>query len=124
MQHWYIKIYPPPNRGGYLCTKLNSCWKTAAIPNRQREASDKKGCVICAKPGQIRHTDLPLEKFYTLADPCELKTAFRALIAANVLPNCDQGIGTAAKFLEILSLLFKDRRISVGPLRTGTDIPA
>ena len=47
----------------------------------------KKGCVICAKPGQIRHTDLPLEKFYTLADPCELKTAFRALIAANVLPN-------------------------------------
>ena len=96
----------------------------------------KKGCVICAKPGQIRHTDLPhkcyyihviiedtelasmlnaIADFYTPAEPSKLETAFRALIAANVLPNWDQGIGTAAKFLEILSLLFKDSRISADP---------
>ena len=56
-----------------------------------------------------------IEDFYTSTDPCKLETTFRALIAANVLPNWDQGIGSASKFLENLSLLFKDSRISVAP---------
>lgn len=96
----------------------------------------KKGCIICAKPGQIRHTDLPhkcyyihviiedtelaamlnnIPDFYAPSDTSELETAFRALLAANVLPNLDQGIHTTAKFLEILSLLLHDNRITTVP---------
>ncbi len=93
----------------------------------------KKGCVICAKPGQIRHTDLPhkcyyihaviedtelasmlnaVADFYMPADAYELEKIFCDLIAAYVLPDWSHGINTAAKFLEILSILLKDARIS------------
>ncbi len=93
----------------------------------------KKGCVICAKPGQIRHTDLPhkcyyihviaedaelasmlntIADFYSPAGAYELEKAFCDLIATCVLPDWGCGINTAAKFLEILSLLLKDAQIS------------
>ena len=96
----------------------------------------KKGCAICAKPGQIRHTVLPykcyyihvmigdaklasmldtIADFYTPDDATALENAFQELIAAHMLPDWDWEIRTAAKFLEILSLLLKETRMSASP---------
>lgn len=93
----------------------------------------KKGCVICAKPGQIRHTDLPykcyyihviieddtllstlnaLPDFYTPSDFVKLEKAFCDLIAERTLPEWSGGINVEIKFLEILSTLIKDARIN------------
>ncbi len=93
----------------------------------------KKGCIICAKPGQMRHTDLPyrcyyihvivddgelssmlnkVADFYTPSDSSKLKKAFCDLISTYVLPDWNRGISTAAKFLDIVSILVKDAQIN------------
>lgn len=91
----------------------------------QKTYSIKKGCAICAKPGQVRHTDLPYRCYYIHAivededlcamlqavedfgaptDSAKLEHAFCDLIAAIMFPDDSYGISTAAKFLEVLSL--------------------
>ncbi len=98
-----------------------------------RKFQISKGCVICAKPGQVRHTDLPykcyyihviiedeallstlntLPDFYTPSDPAKLEKAFRDLIAEHTFPDRNLGISVEIKLLEILSMLIKDARMN------------
>lgn len=99
----------------------------------------KKGSVICAKPGQLRHTDLPYKciyihtviedselsallhsvpDFYIPSDPDIFETTFNALISEAKLPKYSSDIDITIKFLEILSLIFKTSHSS--PLETPT----
>ncbi|MGN0180146.1 MAG: helix-turn-helix transcriptional regulator [Monoglobaceae bacterium] len=97
----------------------------------------RKGGVICAKPGQFRHTDLPYKcmyihavieddelssllrsapDFYHPSAPDAFEAAFRALISEARLPKYSTDIDITIKFLEILSLIFKTSHPS--PLET------
>lgn len=88
----------------------------------------RKGCVIFAKPGQIRHTDLPYrcmyihaviedEKLSTLLrmvpdyfippQANEFESTFNVLIEEIKLQKYGNDVDAEIKFLEILSLLIK-----------------
>ena len=88
----------------------------------------RKGCVICAKPGQLRHTDLPYKciyihaviedeelsalihsvpDFYAPSAPDVFESALNGLISESKLTKYSSNIDIAIKFLEILSLMFK-----------------
>ena len=89
----------------------------------------KKGGIIFAKPGQLRHTDLPYKCLYIHAvaedeilrmqlqsvpdyfipcDSAKFENAFHALINETKLSNHKNNIDISINFLEILSLLIKD----------------
>ena len=88
----------------------------------------RKGGIILAKPGQLRHTDLPykclyvhaviedcelcslldpLPSFFMPSDPDSFDAAFRAFIYKTKFPKKENNIDIAIKFLEILSLFIK-----------------
>lgn len=88
----------------------------------------KRGSIICAKPGQLRHTDLPYKCFYihTIIEDEELsalfhsvpdfyipsefdvfESAFHSLLCEYKLPKYSSNIDMSIKFLEILSLILK-----------------
>lgn len=89
----------------------------------------KKGGIIFAKPGLIRHTDLPYKCLYIHAviedealrsllqsvpdyfipfNSNKFEEAFNALINETKIPNHRNDIDITIRFLEILSLLLKD----------------
>lgn len=88
----------------------------------------RKGGIILAKPGQLRHTDLPykclyvhaviedcelcslldsLPSFFMPSDPNSFDSAFRAFIYQTKFLKRENEIDIAIKFLEILSLFIK-----------------
>lgn len=88
----------------------------------------KKGNIIFAKPGQLRHTDLPYKclyihtsveddalrsllnsvpNFFTPVNFDVFEAVFYALIAQIKFPDRRNSIDTSIKFLEILSLMIK-----------------
>lgn len=93
-----------------------------------RSYSIRKGGIILAKPGQLRHTDLPykclyvhaviedcelcslldsLPSFFMPSDPDSFDAAFRSFLYQKNFPKKENDIDTVIKFLEILSLFIK-----------------
>ncbi len=85
----------------------------------------QKGSIICAKPGLLRHTDLPYKclyihaviedeslcallhsvpDFYSPSNSNDFESAFRTLISESKLPKYSNDVDIAMNFLEILSL--------------------
>ncbi len=88
----------------------------------------RKGGIILAKPGQLRHTDLPhrclyvhaviedseicslldsLPNFFMPSEPERFDAAFRAFLYQTNFPKKENDIDITIKFLEILSLFIK-----------------
>ncbi|MDY4213595.1 MAG: hypothetical protein SOX82_07930 [Eubacteriales bacterium] len=94
----------------------------------EKSYSIQKGGIILAKPGQIRHTDLPYKclyihivtddetlhsqldsvpNFYLPPNTNEFESAFRAFLYEKKFPKKQNEIDLTIKFLEILSLFIK-----------------
>lgn len=94
----------------------------------EKSYSIQKGGIILAKPGQIRHTDLPyrclyihivtddetlhsqldsVPNFYLPPNANEFESAFRAFLYEKKFPKRQNEIDLTIKFLEILSLFIK-----------------
>lgn len=94
--------------------------------------------VICAKPGQIRHTQLPFKclyihlivedgelaalldampDVYTPTDPQAIEVSVRSLLSAYTTPEIDGGMRVMSELCAFLSRLIRDARLTAGVTR-------